>query len=419
MTSTSTRSAARERATAGGLVLFLLGVSFFASALKELRPTVAGLSVHPYVFVLLLGLVVFVSQRGLKAHGLFGGAGVALIAAIAISELVNGTLVAALPSLVKWATIALTLIVTSNLVANGRDFRLGAVGMILGVSLIAARGLVVYQSQPSYYLNVMDGIGSRNVFSLWTLAPVAYCVWFLMAKRQTGLREKLFALGSLLLMAVPQVLSLSRAGWIMLVATVVLVAAMKRSARFVPVALVLGLSVQWAVDEYGFGARLQDRFEELQTGTGSDAKRTKIIEAAPEILLDNPLFGVSQTRLPLELARRLYLSRPIASHNFLVEMAAGTGVVGLLALIACAVALFRQWERGRRARNDDTREFAGLIVVLMALIVLRGMTANEVIYNPSIAMGLGLVVGLLRAGRTDETAPVAATRATSWRLARA
>ncbi len=379
-----------RRPTLGGWLLLLLGLSLFGSAVPEARPRLGGLSVHPYLPVLLVAaLPALLGRPDPAVHRGFSGAGLGILLGVVLSFLINGDLGHAPGTLVKFATVGLTFEVTARLVRNEADVRWGIYGLVTGVALIALRGLVLYRLEPRYYINVMQGIGSRNAYSLWTIAPIALCMWFI-ASPALGRRMKALPVIGMVLIAVPQVLSLSRSGWLMIVATVGGVLALRRSGRAVIAVVVLGLAVQAGVESFGFADKMQSRMEDLRSGTESDSVRGSLVLEGLSIFAHHPLFGVSGHRLEQELGRALRQG-PTDSHNLYVDLLAGFGLVTTLPLLLCVLMMLHRgwlaasWGRGRGA------EYAGVLPLMVVLVAMRGMTANEILYNPSVTIGLALV----------------------------
>ena len=381
-----------NRPTAAGWILLLMALSLFASAIKSWRPTIAGLSIHPYVFVLVLAAPVAIFwKHPVHVRRSLDGWGLMLLIGVFLSFATNGVAGRSLPLLAKWGAMGVTFMVTTRLVRSEADYRLGLIGMTIAVAAIGLRGLFLHQFTPRSYVEVMPGIGSRNIYSFWTLAPIAFCVWVLATKGPSR-RAKLITTALLAMMVVPQVLSLSRSGWVLIVATVGLVLAMKRSLRLVLPVLVIGFTVQWGISSYGSGKHVNSRIRDLQEGTTSDANRGRLIRGGLELFLDNPVFGVSQTKLQILLGRKLRFG-PMASHNLIVDMLAGTGLLGLVPLLMCGLVILRRWWVLRKMGAGPAADAAGIIPVLLALILLRSMTADEIIYNPAVMISLALAYG--------------------------
>lgn len=389
-------AAAPERAwespTWGGYVLFILGLSLFFSALKSVRPMIAGLSVHPYLLVLVVAapFALFVPHP-VPVRRSLDGCGIALMLGITLSFFGNGQIGNSTHHLLKWATMGLTFMTVSRLVRTSRDATLGVIGTVIGVVLIAVRGVILHELEPRYYLDLMPGIGSRNVFSLWTLAPLAYSAW-LVGSRSTKRGLKLFLMLCLLVMAVPQILSLSRSGWLLVATTTVLVLGLRRSLSSMVVIALVALFLQVGVAELGFREKMEERFQDLEEGTRSDVARREAIKAGLIVFARNPLLGVSEYRLPYEISREMGGPK-LSSHNLFIAMLGGTGLAGTLPLLLCMLVIVRRWRGALAVGSGPATEYAAAIPILLILIALRGMTANEILYNPSVIIGVALGFG--------------------------
>lgn len=417
-----------QKPTFGGWFLFLLGASFYMSALPGFRPQVVGLSLHPYIAVLAVAALpaMFVRPK-VHINNSLGGWGILLVVGVGLSFLVNGEPMDGVGRVAKWGTVAVTFWVATRLVRSEADVRWGAAGLVLGVTAIAVRGMLIHRLDPRYYVDVMRGIGSRNAFSLWTLAPVALAMWFI-ASSHIKRTWKVLALFGLTTMVVPQVLSLSRSGWLMIVATVAMVLAMRRSFRGVVAVLIVGAVLNYGVQELDFGERVERRFNDLRSGTKSDNLRGGLMVAGATLFFENPAFGVSPTRLSAQLGRALRQG-PTDSHNLAIDMLAGMGLVGTLPLLFIGLIMFRRWLTARRMGYGPTRDFASLLPILLALFCMRGMTASGVVYNPAVVIGFALAFGAanlaiargqaqakaIRAARKLESSALVATAASAER----
>lgn len=384
-----------RRPTNGGYLAFLIGLSFFLSAIPGARPEIAGLSVHPYLILLgaSLPLALAARNRVFLRRGL-GGAGLLLLAGLFVSTLAASDLFAGLQLYVKWLTVALTFFVVERLVVTVRDFQLAAYGAILGVSLIALRGLYLYRLEPTFYLEVLPGIGSRNVFSLWTLAPMVFALLLFTSVAATrGARLSMIA--AVVVMIVPQVLSLSRSGWLLIATIFFLVFASRFRLRLLVLLVVGVVALDFAIVRLGFEEKVESRIEDLRTGTRSDSLRQEMVIEGLEIFVRNPLIGISQADLPFEMGRQLHHA-PTSSHNLFVDLLAGTGIVGAFPFALCVLLLARRWRRvtgrGHFAGQPDLRR---ALPVLVLAVGVRALTSDEVLFCPAIVFGLAATYGLI------------------------
>jgi O-antigen ligase len=389
-----------SRATIGGYLLLILGLSLFGSAIPDARPKVMGLLLHPYVFVLLLVAPVALFLPRTRARRGLGGAGIALMVGIVVSFVGNAELESSVHHFAKWGAVGLTFWATLFLVRTVADVRLALVGLIGSVAAIGVRGLFLHTEDPRYYVDVMPQIGSRNVYSMWTLAPLAYAFWISISSR-FRLHGRALALAAQAAIIVPQVLSLSRSAWVNIIATVGLILGMRRSLAAVVFVVMMAFALSVVADGLGFGEKISDPFE---TEKASDQDRTDLVLAGIVVFLENPVFGVSLDRLPVELGKAIG-ELPIDSHNFAIEMLAGTGLVGTIPLLVCVLLMAARWRRAAALGAGPAADYVGIMPVLITLAALRGMTSNEIIYNPAVVMGFAIAVAAANIAIADASSP--------------
>jgi O-antigen ligase len=384
-------SSPHEKATAGGWLLFLLGLSFFLSALPDLRPKIAGMSVHPYIGVLfLLALNVLFVRKRMDVKQSLGGWGAAFVLAICLSHLANGDLTGSLRSIVKWATMLVTFGLVARATRTIQDLRLALWGLIFGIALIGVRALILHQSNPGAFLDPMPGIGSRNNFSLWTLAPFCFSMWMITDSR-TAKKIKLLLIVAMLCMVVPLAMSLSRASMGLIVFNAFLVLMARRSVRTAIALALVTVGSLYAIDYFEFGTLIQNRMNTMRHGgTDSDLVRGEIIGHGIDVFMRNPIFGVSTYRLGSLLGQAVRGGGGLSSHNLFIDLLAGTGLVGSLSFVMCSLMLIKKWLQARRAAKGLWSDFAGVLPILLLLVAIRGFTSNEVVFCPAIMMGLAL-----------------------------
>jgi len=404
MNATKQQTSSAEKPTLTGWLLFLLGMSFFLSAIPSLRPSLLGLSLHPYLGVLaLLSCVVLFTRAPHKVSHSLGGWGGIFVVALLLSYLANGDLTGSLRDISKWLIMLATFSFVAIGVRNSADLRWGVIGLIFGVTLIGLRAMIIYQANPTVYLSPMPGIGSRNNYSLWAIAPFGLALWSY-TQPFTSKRKRFFLLFCMFFMAVPLAMSLSRASVALLVLNAVLVFAIRRSLRMVMLITIVVLVAISVTEFFDFGIRIQERMNTLREGgTGSDHLRREIIEQGISIFIDNPIFGVSVHKLGGLLGRAVRGGGGLSSHNLFVDLLAGTGLLGFLSFMMCSLKLFGRWVKSRKAVISAWKDHAGYMPVLLPLIAIQGLTSNEVIFCPAIMMGLGLCFSAANHAISQET----------------
>jgi tetratricopeptide (TPR) repeat protein len=148
-----------------------------------------------------------------------------------------------------------------------------------------------------------------------------------------------------------------------------------------------------------------------------------------EMTGDRPLLGHGQDAFPVLFAR--YRDRPDlpgigtahiapeSAHNFFVDLAVGTGVLGLLAFLALVGAVL--WHAGRRAlATDDTQLRLGLIALgtgVVGYLAALFFGFSEAMTSWVFWLLLGAMVGLLArvkvAPQNEGSAPESGTLASA------
>lgn len=391
MKGTATKPLGDEKPSASGWLLFFLGLSLFLSAFPGARPNVAGLSVHPYLVLLVLLFLVFIFSKkdAHVSHGLHGWE-YFFVLAIGLSYLANGDLTGSLKSMVKWATMLFTFGIVARGTRRPADLNLGLIGLIFGIALTGGRAIALHQSNPRFYLAAMVGIGNRNNFALWTLGPLACALWIFTAD-YVSKRIKILLVLAMFCMTIPVIMSLSRAASGLLLITGLLVLGFRKSMHIAILLFLISLSAFYAIDYFDFGARLTERMNTLRDGgTGSDYLRRDMILHGLDLFLENPFFGVSVHKLGDLLGQAMRSSGQLSSHNLFIDLLAGTGLVGTLSISMCFGILVKKWGAAMKTKPSSWRDFASIQPVLLLLLLIRGITSNEIVFCPSLMIALAL-----------------------------
>ncbi|MDX1741716.1 MAG: hypothetical protein R3178_10495, partial [Rhodothermales bacterium] len=122
-----------DRLTRNGFLAFLVCLATFGSALPAYRPSLLGLSLHPFLVVSLAALPFAFSRRyrPLYQRGL-SGVGIVLLAAMFLSSLTATDLNMGLRVYVKWLGTAFTFLLIERLIVTRKDFLFAAYGLIAG-----------------------------------------------------------------------------------------------------------------------------------------------------------------------------------------------------------------------------------------------------------------------------------------------
>lgn len=389
---------ADESVSSKGWLAFAIGLSMALSSLPELRPAIGGATLHPYLLVVALSGAVLIGKPTTASIGV-GGWGWVLILLILVPDLLITSALSA-KLLAKWLAVAATFMVTGRLCQRQADFRMGAYGVALAVAFIAARGVALYGAGTEYEMNALPGVANRNAFAPWAGSAFAMAIPFILSKRIPKSHVVLLS-ACVLVAAIPIVLALSRGGWIILLAGAYPLVR-RMSARSILLSALASLLIMRTIQQYQFQDRLENRYIDLRQGTASDERRRDLVAEGFDVFLANPMFGVGISRVPFHLADPVF--GPTESHNLFIDFLAGTGVVGSAGLLFVAIRLLRNRKAAVQAgAGAKCGEAAVIVPLLLGLIVISGMTSNEVLYYPPIVFGLAAANSVLCAsGRNAE-----------------
>jgi O-antigen ligase len=266
--------------------------------------------------------------------------------------------------------------------------------IILCVGYIAARGVFDYARG----VNIIEGgrlagsvsgiFGNPNdlAMNMVTFMPAAAVV--AMSRHQTTSR-RLIAAGIVALMLATIVFTKSRAGVIglvvMLGALIVLAGKVRRGFGVIAVAAILAAT---PFVPASFWIRMQSMFDEQrdkQQFSGSSEARRILLQEGIAAFVERPFTGVGAGQFKnYNPAGRREPSRE--THNALIQVAAETGVLGLLAFsflivrAAVAAAATRRMLRGPRKRGQPDP--------LASVLTARD---RATLYNHTVAMTAGLI----------------------------
>jgi putative inorganic carbon (HCO3(-)) transporter len=180
---------------------------------------------------------------------------------------------------------------------------------------------------------------------------------------------RLFFLGCAAILAIGVLVTLSRGGFLGLMATGgVLLWKLGRGRRLKTI-LATGLicGILFAVMPGGYGARIATIFDNEQDKTGSAQQRRELMERAASIAISRPIVGVGMGNF------HIYSISEKEAHNAYLEIAAELGVMGLIAYLIVILAPLRSLRRIERQTRDmrskSEREMYGLSVCIQAAFI--------------------------------------------------
>lgn len=395
----ATNSAApRDHLTRYGVMLAVAALLIAGSVFPQLRISVGGLSIHPY----LLPLGVFF-VFGLMAGHLASVPRSLLVWLLAFSVLyVAATLVGpglfndGLNEIIKFATAVVTILTGAMLVRSRVDALWATVALAIAGAVIALRGLLNIGLGGG--ANALAGLANENATSLYTL-PALLLAGLAVRDLRPGRLVGLLMLGAIVLICLMTFLSANRSGWLgVLIVGALLALTGKHRARamlLIPLAGVVVVALFAQFDTRAFSDSIA--YSTSERGVRGNDIRFELISSSLEIGVSSPLLGVSPQGLPYELGERLQLGGGVYSHNVFAHIVGGTGLLSTLALIGLTAWL---WVRPQSCRVGPgaawRRNIHTVLRIMLVLWFIRGFFTHEILYSPAFSLGLGVILGLCR-----------------------
>lgn len=381
--------------TLTGVLLFVIGVLVVASGYVALRPQVMGVSLHAALVPMAAAFPLVLLARGsrLPMRVMIGLIAFTSIYSISV---INGASVA-MGEIIKIGSTFATIVTCTLLVRSRADFIAGSLGLALGVAALAIPGITA-ASGTLEGVEVLEG-ANKNTYSMFAL-PIVLLSGYIYLNMPISRLVKwvLIACSTNSLLVI--FMSANRSGYVG-AALVALMLFWNRRGRGMILVLIVGAVVGgWVVysgNEKAFDRRLQQTVQ----GNKSDDLRKSLAIGSIRIALENPIMGVSPQRVPHAMARELARltgeSRAmIASHNILAQIAAGSGLLCLAALLYLGWALCNPCPLPATSnpKTDPVRQVRRLMRMMIILWLVRGMFTHEIHFNISFNIAIGLILGL-------------------------
>ena len=384
--------------TGGGVLLFLSGLAVAGTGFANLRPSVFGLHVHPYLIPIGLAFPFLLVSRIHKfpTNTLFG-------MLIFTSIYIFSTLISGLgsPETPKILVGMITIVVAALLIRSRADFIAGALGLSIAVGILSFRGLTAEGDAAAGAIDLTN----KNAFSLFAL-PATFFSCFIALNYDTKQWVKAILLLTAIASTVAIFSSQNRSGYlgIMLIGLMLL-----RNRKFFGLLLVLVIATAAtvAISKLGTADVAQARIERTFEGNiDSDRDRLALFLTSLQIGLENPIIGVSPEGLTFELARRVMPKLPyVDPHNVFASVFGGCGIICFSALLYTGWSICNILPAKRIVDEKDMfyRQSRSLARMLVILWCVRGLFTREILYNPSFCLALGMVIGLclVASGRTQ------------------
>jgi O-antigen ligase len=181
--------------------------------------------------------------------------------------------------------------------------------------------------------------------------------------------SRLFYLACAAVLAVGVLVTLSRGGFLGLIASGPVLLWKLGRGRRLKTLLAAGLicGILFAVMPGGYGARIATIFDNEQDTTGSAQQRRELLERAASIAINRPVVAVGMGNF------HIYSISEKEAHNAYLEIAAELGVMGLIAYLVIIFAPFRSLRRIERQTRDmrtkSEREMYWLSVCIQAAFI--------------------------------------------------
>lgn len=379
--------------TVTGVLAFLCSFLVVGSGFQALRPEFMGLSVHPYLALILvlfpLAAMARISEfppRILFAMTVFYG--------MYFFSIFNGRSLP-LGEVFKGAASVCTVITMALLVRRRGDFVAGALGLIIAMALLSVRGL----NEDLYKQSEIIQGTNKNSYSLFALPAVLMAGYAVLRYEKLPIVIKAVLAGCTIPVLAVIFMGANRSGYLGS-ALVGLMLFWDRRGKGILLVGVVALAVGYWVAQKGAGEELVNRWNQTLSGTRSDQYRLDVLIACFQIGIDNPILGVSPQQLPKTIGTYTSLKHHwshIESHNVFAQIFAGSGLICFAGLMAVGWMLWN-WKPadGSKITSKDDPLYAARSLLRMVVLLwcVRGFFTREVMYNPSFNMALGLAIGL-------------------------
>jgi hypothetical protein len=382
----------QNRITMNGWTLFFIGLSLIGSGFSRFRVVIAGLMVHPYLFIvalffplLAISRLALIPTRFLLQLFLF--AAIYFIASFQGGVQIGGA--------TKLLASVITILTIAMLVRTWGDLTMGVLGMSIGVGVLAFLGVSSEEALATGTIKAVEG-GNRNAYSLYALPPVLFGSYILMRNRSEPMLIKAVMAAAVLLIALCLCLNTNRSGWIGL-ALIMAMLSYEKSFKAAIIFAALGSVVLAIVMMFYSTRHLERRVEQSKELSSSDAMRRDLIIQSILIGLENPMLGVSPKNLHIELANRLgWADTPgIDTHNVYGHIIGGCGLVAFFIFCYLGRELWR-WQVPHTATYYGRFGFLEARKLLRYTIILfcvRGIFAAEILFAPCFCIAIGLGIG--------------------------
>jgi hypothetical protein len=381
--------------------IFWTTVATIGSAFRNLRFEVAGMAFHPYIPFLFL-LIFRAIPRLHYFPGRIGRPG-AVFLLLYIVSLIQGT--SFVVQLTKISIMAITMIVIALSVKSYDDFVAGALGLGVCAAVLCVRG--ISRGLGSFGgINPIDG-AQKNAFSLFYLPGLALCLFLVFSGRLTIRYKTVFAILVTVIFA-GVALSKNRSGWLASAVLLLLVFSNNQKRLRVALFIAVAFGAAWLMADLITADAEPSHGRDAVNAAESDRLRMELVLRALAVGFQNPILGVSPTRLGRILGTIATVDNDgIDCHNLTGYLIGGSGLFTFGAFCLFAYAMFRPPKRLLRyATNPLALQSARILSTLTVVWVIRSQFQEDVLFSSTFTAGLGLCIGLcIVTGVYDKESP--------------
>lgn len=385
--------------TTTGRWAFIVALLFVFSTNAGYRLNIAGLLVHPYLFVLPIAWLF----GGLNINSLPNAIRVSLFVFFFIFSLACIQNINPLSEVFKVGASLATFVFFAISIRSEKDFRFVAWGVLLCAFVIGVQGLLKGEEVSAggrlSGINVLEGLGNKNAQSLYTLPGIFVGILLLLKYLK---ERRLFFVAvlsvSLFFILVSMFLSANRSGWLgLMIILVVYVVYLGLGIRSILLLGIFGVLIYFVIERYAFDI-VEHKREQTVEGYSSDVGRQRLALMAFEVGLENPVLGVGIDELHREMAYRLKLTKfgveKTDTHILWGYLFGATGIFSLTAFIFFLFSIVKnRYKTNDQVRNTFTRKARWLLIGFVILFCVRALFSREILYNPTFMCGLGLMLG--------------------------
>jgi O-antigen ligase len=262
----------------------------------------------------------------------------AILLSIPFGLWVGGSAQFVMDTIIKQLIILFVIIVTVNNYNRIRKLLLiigistFIVGLLTIVRYVSGRDLI-----GGYRASVSDGVfGDPNDLALHFVfsIPLLYFVGYRTAKR------KLIFILMILTLVFAVLITYSRGGILGLGFSALAIwyfdnEKRKKNLMLIIMGIILCITMFPDVIE-----RMATMIEPEKDTVGSAQARMRVLNIGIQIFLENPVFGVGVNNFPIAEGMTHQTGLWAAPHNSFIQIASETGILGLIAFIACFILLF-------------------------------------------------------------------------------